>query len=99
MDCPKLTIALQTYNRGRSGYLRESLEAILAQSYGDFELLVLDNHSTDETPDLVLGYKDPRLTYIRQPPGGTSATNYNRALWMSRGIYVLPTTTTSWNQP
>ncbi|MEM5785895.1 MAG: glycosyltransferase [Syntrophobacteraceae bacterium] len=91
MNCPRLTIALQTYNRSSSGYLRESLDAILAQSYADFELLVLDNHSSDDTAELVLNYTDSRLTYIRQPPGGTSANNFYRAIWMSRGVYVLPT--------
>jgi hypothetical protein len=84
-----LTIALLTYNRGQNGYLRQALEAILGQTYGDFELLVLDNHSTDGTAELVLGYRDPRLTYVRQAPGGHAGTNYCSAFRMSRGRYVF----------
>ncbi len=91
MSLIKLTVSLQTYNRGRSGYLRAALEAILAQSYGDFELLVIDNHSTDETPEIVLSYKDPRLTYMRLPPGGTPADSIRRAFGASRGSYLLTT--------
>lgn len=85
----KLTIVLLTYNRRDSGYLQKSLNAILRQTYTDFELLVVDNHSTDTTAELVLGYKDSRLFYIRQPPGGNATTSYNHALWMSRGEYVI----------
>jgi glycosyltransferase involved in cell wall biosynthesis len=88
---PPLTIALLTYNRGGCGYLRQALEAILAQTRGDFELLVFDNHSTDQTPEIVMSYKDRRLTYIRQPPGGDSATNFIRAVSMSRGDRILLT--------
>ncbi|MEI7611267.1 MAG: glycosyltransferase family A protein [Betaproteobacteria bacterium] len=86
-----LSVSLQTYNRGHNGYFRAALDAILAQTYADFELLVIDNHSTDETPDIVLSYKDPRLTYIRLPPGGTPADSIRRAFGSSRGQYLLTT--------
>ncbi len=85
----KLTIVLLTYNRCKNGYLQKSLNAILRQTYSDFELLVVDNHSTDHTAELVLSYNDPRLFYIRQPPGGNATTSYNHALWMSRGEYII----------
>jgi glycosyltransferase involved in cell wall biosynthesis len=87
-DC-KLTVVLLTYNRNSGGFLKESLEAVLGQTYSDFEFIVADNHSTDDTADFVLGYKDPRLTYIRQPPGGNASSSYLRSLWMARGNYVL----------
>lgn len=87
--CYKITIALLTYNRCGNGYLKEALDAILAQTYQDFELLVMDNHSTDATAELVLNYTDTRLTYVRQPPGGNATTNYIRAALMSRGEYII----------
>lgn len=85
----KITIALLTYNRCEMGYLRESLEAILAQSYTDFELMVVDNHSTDKTAEFVMSYDDPRLTYIRQPPGGNATFSYIRSSLMGRGEYII----------
>lgn len=91
MTQPLVSISLQTYNRAASGYLRAALDAILAQSYTDFELLVIDNHSTDETARLVLSFQDPRLTYVRLPPGGTPADSIRAAFWMSRGSYLLTT--------
>ena len=86
----QLSIALMTYNRG-STYLRYSIEAMLRQTYSDFELLILDNHSTDETPSVVLGYHDHRITYIRHPPGSTPENSWLRGLLLSRGKYILIT--------
>ena len=60
---PPLTVALLTYNRVH--YLKESITAILEQSYQDFELLVLDNCSPDGTAQFVLGLQDPRIRYVR----------------------------------
>lgn len=71
---PALTVALLTYNRRH--YLQEALEAILRQSYGDFELLVLDNGSTDDTAEYILGLKDPRIRYIRNAPNNCTV-NFN----------------------
>ncbi|MCK5346298.1 MAG: glycosyltransferase family 2 protein, partial [Candidatus Heimdallarchaeota archaeon] len=79
-DQHHLSIALLTYNRCTNGYLKQALNAILNQTYSDFELLVIDNYSTDKTADLVLSYNDPRLIYVRQPPGGNATTSYNHAL-------------------
>lgn len=86
---PALSIALLTYNR--SPYLKLALEGILAQTWGDFELLVLDNASTDDTAETLLAIKDPRLTYVRQPPGKRSGYNWASALWMARGEFLLVT--------
>lgn len=91
MTQPLVSISLQTYNRGHSGYLRAALDAILAQTWADFELLVLDNHSTDNTPEIVLSYEDPRLTYLRLPPGSTPADSIRTAFRASRGTYLLTT--------
>ena len=84
-----LTVALTTYNRCH--YLRQALPAILGQTYGDFELLVLDNGSTDETPYYVLECKDSRLRYIRNPPGHTSSFNSISAQWIARSERLLIT--------
>ena len=86
----QLSIALMTYNRG-STYLRYSIEAVLRQTYSDFELMILDNHSTDDTPSVVLGFHDPRITYIRQPQGSDQDFSFCRGLLLSRGKYLLVT--------
>jgi glycosyltransferase involved in cell wall biosynthesis len=89
MKARKISVALLTYNR--SAYLKESLEAVLGQTFGDFELIVLDNHSTDDTRELVMGFKDRRLTYLRQPAGLNPAENHLTGEWVSRGEFVIVT--------
>jgi glycosyltransferase involved in cell wall biosynthesis len=70
---PRLTIGLPVYNG--ENYLSEALDALLAQSFTDFRLLVSDNASTDSTPQILARYAslDPRITVVRQSEniGGT----------------------------
>jgi len=61
----RVTVAIPTYNR--STMLREAIESVLTQTYGDYHLLVFDNASTDETAEVVASYEDPRLEYVRRP--------------------------------
>ena len=84
-----LTVALLTYNRPH--YLQESLQAVVGQTYGDFELLVLDNGSTDHTPDVVLGFKDKRIRYVRNAPGHPASFNGLSAVLFARGVRLLVT--------
>lgn len=84
-----LTVALLTYNR--SHYLKESLSAILNQTYRNFELLVLDNGSSDDTPQVVLGYQDERIRYVRNPPGYTARFNGLSAVLIARGERLVIT--------
>jgi len=74
---PKITLGLLVYNGER--YLGQTIDSILSQTYGDFELLVSDNASTDETEDICRSYAalDGRITYIRQRENIGAMGNYN----------------------
>jgi len=85
-----LTVALMTYNRGGS-YLREAIQGILNQTYRDFEFLILDNGSIDDTPQVVLSYKDDRIRYVRNPPGLSAFFNGASAVKISRSERLLIT--------
>src|SRR6476659_5686308 len=63
---PRLSIGLPVYNG--ENYLAESIEALLGQSYEDFELIISDNASSDGTADICRRYgkQDYRIRYIRQ---------------------------------
>ena len=83
---PKLTVCLPTYNR--AAYLQQALSSILAQTVGDFELIVGDNCSTDATPDVVAALRDPRVRYVRHETNLGHYRNMNRCLELARGAYL-----------
>lgn len=85
----RLTVALLTFNR--QAYLRKAVEAILTQTYHDFEFLILDNGSTDCTPQYVIGLTDPRIRYVRNPPGSSIEFNSVSAYHIARGERVIVT--------
>jgi glycosyltransferase involved in cell wall biosynthesis len=74
---PRLSIGLPVYNGEE--YLAESLDALLGQTYEDFELVISDNASTDGTEDICRRYaaKDSRIRYIRLPRNIGAAPNHN----------------------
>src|SRR5712672_2829455 len=82
---PRLSIGLPVYNG--ENFLAESIEALLGQSYEDFELIISDNASTDGTPDICRRYakQDSRIRYIRQPRNIGSAPNHNVVIERARG--------------
>ena len=82
---PKVSILLTSYNHAR--FLREAIDSALTQSFGDFELLVLDDASTDGSWDIIQSYGDPRVRAIRNAQRESSG-NLNRLLAGATGQYV-----------
>lgn len=82
---PRLSIGLPVYNGEQ--YLSEALDALLGQSYSDFELIISDNASTDGTADICRRYaaQDPRIRYVRQPHNIGAAPNHNFVFREARG--------------
>jgi glycosyltransferase involved in cell wall biosynthesis len=82
---PRVSIGLPVYNG--ENYLAESIEALLGQTYEDFELVISDNASTDSTPDICRGYgkQDSRIRYIRQPRNIGLQPNHNFVIREARG--------------
>jgi glycosyltransferase involved in cell wall biosynthesis len=82
---PRLSIGLAVYNG--ENYLAESLDALLGQSYEDFELIISDNASTDGTADICRRYagQDSRIRYMRQPRNIGLAPNHNVVFTKARG--------------
>ena len=82
---PRLSIGLPVYNG--ENYLAESLDALLGQSYEDFELIISDNASTDGTADICRRYerRDSRIRYLRRPQNIGLARNHNCLVDEARG--------------
>jgi len=81
---PRLSIGLPVYNG--ENFLAESIEALLGQTYEDFELIISDNASTDGTADICHSYakQDTRIRYFRQPRNIGYAPNHNFTIDQAR---------------
>ncbi len=86
---PRLSIGMPVYNG--EAYLREAIDSLLAQTAGDFELIISDNASTDSTPVICHAYavKDPRVRYIRQEVNLGAAGNFIFVLKAARHEYFM----------
>lgn len=81
-----VSVILPTYNR--SQYIREAVQSVLEQTFKDFELIIIDDGSTDNTIETVKAFlKDKRIRYVKQENAGAAAAR-NRGLSMSTGNYI-----------
>jgi glycosyltransferase involved in cell wall biosynthesis len=84
---PKLSIGLPVYNGAK--YLKAAIETHLAQSFKDFELIICDNASIDETGNICQHYvsSDQRVRYYRNSENHGAVWNFNRCFELARGEY------------
>lgn len=82
---PVLTVHLASYNHER--YLREGLDSILGQTFEDFELIVIDDASSDGSWDLIRSVDDPRLKPFRHERNRGQYASINRALKIAQGEF------------
>ena len=77
---PRVSVVIPVYNGQK--YLRESVESVLRQTFGDWELVLMDNRSTDETESIGREYaaRDERVRFIRCEEFVDVHANHNRAL-------------------
>jgi hypothetical protein len=81
----KVSVIIPAYNQG--AYLKEALESVLAQTYPDFEAIVVDDGSTDTTSKVVHAYSDLRICYVYQENRGLSAAR-NTGIRHAQGEYL-----------
>jgi len=79
-----VSVVIPTYNRAHC--LRDAMDSVFAQSFQDFELIVVDDGSTDETCEVVIAYGD-RVTLIRQENSGVSSAR-NAGIRISKGEWI-----------
>ena len=85
---PTLSIILPIYNTAK--YIRESLESILNQTYSDFEIICVDDGSTDNSLEIVkdLAKKDTRIVVVELGKNGGIATARNAGITIARGSFI-----------
>ena len=83
---PIVSVLIPTYNRAT--YLKIALDSVLKQNFTDFEILVLDNCSTDDTKSLLQSYDDVRIRYIQNARNLGIIRNHNKGLSLAKGKYI-----------
>jgi hypothetical protein len=83
---PLVTFVVPCYKLAH--LLPECLNSILMQTYPDFEVLVMDNCSPDQTPEVAKSLQDPRLQHVRNETNIGHVRNFNKGIMMARGKYV-----------
>jgi len=83
---PKVSFVIPCYKLAH--LLGECIRSILAQSYKDFEILILDDASPDNAAEVAGSFDDARVQYIRNPTNLGNLENYNKGIHLSRGAYV-----------
>lgn len=86
MHTPTFSVVIPTYERARP--LARAVESVLAQTYGDFELIVVDDASSDATPKVIAAFNDPRVAYIRRKRNGGNAAARNAGIRRAKGRFV-----------
>ncbi|MDJ0845159.1 glycosyltransferase family 2 protein [Crocosphaera sp.] len=83
----KVSVCIPTYNR--SHYLTYAVNTVLKQTYSDFELIICDDGSPDNTPEVVAGFKDSRIRYIRHEQNIGRSRNMRSGFEASQGDYFI----------
>ena len=86
MKTPTVSFVIPCYNLAH--LLRDCIDSILSQSYGDFEVIVMDDCSPDKTKEVAQSFNDPRVKYIRNESNLGALRNYNKGISLSSGKYV-----------
>jgi glycosyltransferase involved in cell wall biosynthesis len=82
---PEISVIIPSYNHAQ--YIGKAVESVLSQSYTDFELIVVDDGSTDNSLEVMSSFSDPRLKILTQPNQGAHVA-INRGLRAARGEYL-----------
>jgi glycosyltransferase involved in cell wall biosynthesis len=84
---PLVSVIMPAYNAAE--YIAEAIESVLIQNYRNFELIVVDDGSTDNTKDIVTSFKDDKIKYFYKDNGGPSGAR-NLAIKKAKGQYIMP---------
>jgi len=83
---PAVSVVIPTFER--AGLVGRAVHSVLAQTFDDVEVLVVDDASTDDTADVVGAIGDPRIRYVRQSVNAGAGAARNRGIHESRGRYI-----------
>ncbi len=86
MSAPLISVVMPAYNSGK--YLRQAIDSILQQTLTDFEFIIINDGSSDDTEQIILSYSDPRIVYVKNEVNRGLIVTLNRGLEYVKGKYV-----------
>jgi len=82
----QVSVVMPAFNR--SWIIREALQSVLSQTFQDFEVIIVDDGSTDNTAEVAASFTDPRVKYIKKDENAGCAAAYNTGIRAAAGEYV-----------
>lgn len=83
---PEITVLMAVYNG--EAYLREAIESILDQTFRDFELIIIDDGSTDTSAAIIQNFADQRVKFVKNDTNIGLGASLNRGIELARGTYI-----------
>jgi len=87
MESCQVTVLMPVFNS--AAYLAETIDSILSQTYKDFEFLIINDGSTDDSENIILNYRDPRIRYLKNPRNMGIIETLNKGLELIRSKYIV----------
>ena len=94
---PRFSVIIPLYNK--APYVRKTVESVLGQSFGDYELIIIDNGSTDGSSDVVAVFTDPRIRVVRSEKNMGVSNARNKGVTLSTAPYITFLDADDWWEP
>lgn len=86
MQNPKISIVIPTFNRAH--LIKKAIESVLSQTFEDFEIIIVDDGSTDNTSEIINNLQDERINYIKLEKNSGSCAARNKGIKISKGEWI-----------
>lgn len=86
LTTPYVSVVMPAYNAEK--YLREAIDSILTQTFDNFELIIINDGSTDNTEAIIQSYSDPRIVYLKNEQNAGICVTLNKGLDAAHGRYI-----------
>jgi len=83
---PLISVLMPAYNAEK--YIGEAISSVLNQTFGDFELIVINDGSTDKTEEIILSFSDPRIRYVKNETNLKLIATLNKGIDLANGKYI-----------
>jgi glycosyltransferase involved in cell wall biosynthesis len=91
---PLISVIIPTFNH--ANFLGRAIQSVLDQTYTFWEAIIIDNHSTDNTDDIMMGFNDPRITFLKIHNNGVIAASRNAGIRAAKGEWIALLDSDDW---